>query len=459
MTDIATEFNNERENEREFTDERPSRLNRRGLLKLGALGGLAGAASMLTAGSGSQAYASKQQKSDDGVLVTEHDDFPVEVASDYQRFHQKDTAFNYYHNHVEGGIALFPPIVDPNKPGFTPIDNALAGAAWDLNDRLNGYSSNTGYDIGLFNWDNPVYPEKHKFNSKEEASSVIKRAARMFGANLVGITAQDDRWDYASFHDANKQETKTWDDFPFKPKSVIVMAIESDYEGQSTAPSATNDGIIGEGYARMAYIAYGVASFLRNMGYNAVASGNDLGMSVPYAIASGIGEGSRMGLLVTYNMGPRIRLLKVYTDLEFVEYDKPKTFGVREFCERCMRCSDACPSDAISHDVKPSLYPPADHDASTNATGIEKWWINSKACLQYWIDSKTNCGTCVTACPYNKPDFWHHRMIEKFNALMPGPLHTFMREMDIWFGFGTTFDEKAVANFWNPEGRMYDGRG
>ncbi|CAM3801517.1 reductive dehalogenase [Parendozoicomonas haliclonae] len=433
-------------------------INRRGLLKFSAFGGLAGAATALAATTPMKAMASTSATEESNAhLFTEHDEFPVKVADDYQRYHQERTAFHYFYKTKGTPYMPLPP--DESKPGFTVIDSALAGAGWDLCDRLNGMSSNTGYDVGLYNWDNPTYPQQYPFESKELAANVIKRAARTFGANLVGITRQDDRWDYASFYDAIKNETKTWDDFPFKPKTVIVMAIESDYEGQSTAPSATNDGIIGEGYARMSYVAYGMASFLRNLGYKAVASGNDLGMSVPYAMAAGIGEASRMGLLVTYNMGPRIRLMKVYTDLEFVEYDKPKTFGVRDFCERCKRCSDACPSKAISVADKPSLYPPADHDAATNAVGIEKWWTDSKKCLQYWNDSGTNCGTCVTACPYNKPDFWQHRMIEKMNSLMPGPLHTFMREMDIWFGFGDTFDEKAVAKFWDPAGRKYDGRG
>ncbi|CAM3801132.1 reductive dehalogenase [Parendozoicomonas haliclonae] len=434
-------------------------INRRGLLKFGAFSGLAGAAGVLASTAPAQALANTPAASEgsNAHLFTEHDEFPLKVADDYQRYHQERTAFHYFAKKY--GNPYNPTYTDFSKPGFTTVDHAINMAAWDLCDQLNGYSSNTGFDIGLYRWDNPVWPQKHQFENKQDAANAIKRTARMFGANLVGITRQDDRWDYASFLDAVKGEVRTWDDFPFKPKTVIALAIESDYEGQSTAPSLTNDGIIGEGYARMSYVAYGVAAFLRAMGYHAVASGNDLGMSVPYAIAAGIGETSRMGLLVTYNMGPRIRLMKVYTDFDFVEYDKPKTFGVRDFCERCKRCADACPSKAISFEDKMSLYPHEGHDAGTNNVGIEKWWTDSKKCLQYWNDSGTNCGTCVTACPYNKPDFWQHRMIEKMNSLMPGPLHTFMREMDIWFGFGDTFDEKAVAKFWSPEGRKYDGRG
>ncbi|CAM3736767.1 reductive dehalogenase [Parendozoicomonas haliclonae] len=444
-------------NNQSETPASPSGINRRGLLKLGAFGGLASAATALasTAPAKAMATGAASTEESNAHLFTEHDDFPYVVANDYERYHQERTAFSYFHKNQ---LWVYPN-PDMTKPGFTMEDIALSIGAWDLNDRLNSYSSNSGYDLGLYNWNNPVAPEKHQFASKEHAANVIKRAARHYGASLVGITHQDDRWDYASFFDGVKNETKTWADFPFKPKTVIALAIESDYEGMATTPSLVADAVTAEGYARMSYVAYALSSFLRNLGYNAVASGNDLGMSVPYAIAAGIGDSSRMGLLVTYNYGPRVRLMKVYTDLEFVEYDKPKTFGVREFCERCKRCADACPSKAISQEDKMSLYPHEGHDASTNNVGVEKWWTDSKKCLQYWNDSNTNCGTCITACPYNKPDFWQHRMIEKMNSLMPGPLHTFMREMDIWFGFGDTFDEKAVARFWDPKGRKYDGRG
>jgi hypothetical protein len=48
-------------------------------------------------------------------------------------------------------------------------------------------------------------------------------------------------------------------------------------------------------------------------------------------------------------------------------------------------------------------------------------------------------------------------MVDKFNAILPGPVHSFMREMDIVFGYGNTFDEKAVKKFWASKGRKYLG--
>jgi hypothetical protein len=36
-------------------------------------------------------------------------------------------------------------------------------------------------------------------------------------------------------------------------------------------------------------------------------------------------------------------------------------------------------------------------------------------------------------------------------------VHDVLREADILFGYGNTFDEKAIDKFWSPQGRQYSG--
>ena len=67
------------------------------------------------------------------------------------------------------------------------------------------------------------------------------------------------------------------------------------------------------------------------------------------------------------------------------------------------------------------------------------------------------CINCISTCPYNKPDFWHHRLVDGITAAMPGAVHTFMREMDIGFGYGNVDDEAAVDKFYDSEDKNYDG--
>jgi len=110
----------------------------------------------------------------------------------------------------------------------------------------------------------------------------------------------------------------TWeDDFPFVPKSVIVFMVEMDYEAIATAPSWITDGAVGDGYGKAIKLSGQMAIFMRQLGYQAVASMNDLGVNVPYAVAAGIGEAARNGACITPEYGPRVRIAKVYTDFAF----------------------------------------------------------------------------------------------------------------------------------------------
>ena len=88
----------------------------------------------------------------------------------------------------------------------------------------------------------------------------------------------------------------SWEkDFPFEPKTVIVILVEMDYHAMASAPSWMADATVGDAYANAIKIAGQLTIFLRQLGYQAVASMNDMGVNAPYAIAAGLGEGARNG--------------------------------------------------------------------------------------------------------------------------------------------------------------------
>ncbi|MFA8434662.1 MAG: reductive dehalogenase [Marinifilaceae bacterium] len=461
-------------------------LNRRNFLKLGAAGAALGAISLPS--KAREAVASKIDEKTAGDFIKTHDDFPHEIRDDYQPHSNKDLIFtgSFWGFHPEdkeiakAGRAFQAKTFMhfEEKKGFDQLAKALSAGAWSLHNTVTPMSSQGISQEGIFKWEQVrkkegeflphhdwVNQHKYKFNSKKQAADTIKRAARLYGADLVGITHRDKRWDYKDFVDPHAimegrrdEAVYGWEKFPFEPKSVIVMAFEMDYEGIATAPTDVEGAAAGTMYSQMTKVAYQVSIFLKQLGYQAVPAGNDMGLSIPYAIAAGLGEGSRMGNLITYKYGPRVRIAKVYTDFDFVEYDKPIEFGAMDFCKNCMRCADACPGKAISFDKEPTFEPTYKGDTWYNAKGVKKYYMDAKKCFKTWAEFGTDCGSCMASCPYNKPDFWHHRLVDKITAAMPGPVHDFMREMDIAFGYGDVDNPEKIDLFFDPKGRSYNGQ-
>ncbi len=368
---------------------------------------------------------------------------------------------------------------DKNKKGYTQLDFALSGASRVAMHRTGSVfsdvaSSDTGpyipvplpkggikrLPISLYASESPdptfqVAKTKYSFESKENASYIIKKAAKLYGAGLVGIAPYDERWfygtevyaplnpktqmlDYEGFNPERKVE------FGFKPKSVIVMAIEMDYEAMKTSPSMISHAAAGFGYTQMMVTSVTMAGFLRQLGYNTSHSGNCSGPNVPNAIAAGLGEGSRMGMLITEEFGPRVRLCKVVTDLELA-YDRPKTFGVKQFCEVCMKCADNCPSGAISK-VKKTTDPENKPINRCNNSGVDKWFNDGQKCISFWNDNYKGCSNCISVCPYNKIEDWHHDLA-KVATMVPG-LRNFTRYMDEAFGYGKIMPQKYSNKYW-----------
>jgi reductive dehalogenase len=435
---------------------------------------LAGAAAAGAAGFG--AYAHHKTKG------TPHDEMPVEIKDDLEPMDQRDMLwtfatseklhadhpervqafdeFNFYEK-LSGGYLQGP---YRNEPGYTQLDRALGLAAWEANHVLAPGQQYGQPGSGILGWDqSDVVPNQYAFESKAQAAMAIRSAARALKATRCGITRRDPRWDFDPLYDLEENRVLTWeDDFPFEPKTVIVMLTEMDYQGIATSPAWTSMCPAGEEYVMGNKCAGQMAKFLRELGYHAVGSNNDLGMNVPYAVAAGLGEAGRNGSLIAPTIGPRHRICKVYTDFDFVEYDKPRSFGVASFCRECMRCADSCPAEAISKEKNTTWKPEYEganipHYTYPNRAGILKYHNDSKKCLKFWIENDGGCQNCITACPYNKPEFWHHRLVDATNVVVPGPVHAFMREMDIIFGYGTTFDQERARVFWRSGKDMRGG--
>lgn len=379
--------------------------------------------------------------------IQSHPDMLMKISPDYKRFDQKNITFArgalkdpavepHYAAFRDKTIGLIPPT---DELGNTQLDRALERAGWSMMDYVAPRNSSGVRDIGTYSW-HDFKPNKTKweFEDPEEAALTVKKAAKFLGADDVGIAEYDDRWVYGTFFNYKSLESET-EDFPFEVKSVVAFVYEMDYEAFRTAPSLINSAAAGVQYSKMAENSHKVATFIRQLGYNAIASGNCTASSIPIAIQAGLGELGRNGLLVHPKYGPRVRIAKVFTDLP-MKIDKPITFGVKEFCMTCMKCAISCPSQAISYE-DPTMEGPT----ISNNNGIEKWYIDPEKCMQTWGEMGGDCGTCIASCPYNKLEVWHHDLAKLATKTPARPI---LKTFDDLFGYGKTYNIKEVKKFW-----------
>jgi reductive dehalogenase len=206
---------------------------------------------------------------------------------------------------------------------------------------------------------------------------------------------------YEVFKRANEYNLFSRDHYPIKlPDShsrAVVLALEMDYRTISCSTNGIAGAATGLGYSKMAFTANSVANFIRGLGWQAAPCGNDTGLSVPLAMAAGLGEAGRMGLLITKPFGPRVRLCKVFTDMPLA-VDSYQPFGVAEFCRQCKKCVKHCPANCI-----PAGEPTYEGDSVSNHSGTLKWYTNPEKCHRFWIKNKMDCTNCIQTCPFNKP--------------------------------------------------------
>jgi reductive dehalogenase len=236
----------------------------------------------------------------------------------------------------------------------------------------------------------------------EEATERVKGYARNRGADLVGITEINPLWLYSHRGEIFHENWQDWGkEIKVEHKYVIVFATEMSFEMVGTGPhSPTMIESMGN-YAQGAYIAAQLAHFIANLGYSATASHlrHYDALMVPLAVDAGLGELGRLGYLITKELGPRVRLGAVTTDLPLIP-DKPVDIGVEDFCRVCKKCAVCCPSNSI----------PVQKD-QTVVNGLLRWKLNDETCFEYWGKIGTDCNICMRVCPWSHARTFPHRII------------------------------------------------
>ena len=330
------------------------------------------------------------------------EDLPFPVPED--RFDQKNEMFKrslWDEKMMPYGMRFYKEVKFQEKVGYRKMDFAFRNASWNL--EWGAAWGNSRSNSGLYAWEGLNDRIKHHVETGEpvkespkEMSRHVKKVAKTFGADLVGICRVHPNWVYSHEYNTISREHYPME-LPEGCHNAIVLAFAMDYEGIQMSPTALEGGFVGFGYSMMAFTANLLAVFIRGLGYRALPSGNDTALSVPLGLAAGLGEMGRLGLLMTKEFGPRIRISKVFTDLP-LSYDTYQPLGAEAFCNDCKKCATYCPSQAIPEGEMTT----EGHNISNHA-GPLKWYVDCERCFQFWAKNRTDCANCIRVCPFNKP--------------------------------------------------------
>ncbi|RNC62972.1 MAG: 3-chloro-4-hydroxyphenylacetate reductive dehalogenase [Candidatus Dichloromethanomonas elyunquensis] len=447
------------------SDKPAAKINRRQFLKFGA-GASSGVAiaAATTALTGKSLIAPKQVFAG---TIKELDALPFDIPADYKRFTNPRSIFGEAFSGVKRSADLVGSFAarrwngfDTNgEPGFTVLDGAAARASFCVDYYINGENSACIANKGLFEW-HPTIPNKNfqwgdpernihspGVKDADEGTMGVKRMAKFFGAAKAGIAPFDERWlmtetfAFVKTPEGGEEFKLIPTDFGFEPKHVVVAVIPQDIESLKCAPSFLGSSAYGKSYIDTGIIAFGLATFIRDLGYHAIPIAADTALIVPIAIQAGLGEHSRMGIMISPDYGPNVRLCAVFTDMPLNDA-KPISFGVKEFCMTCKKCAELCPPQALSYG-DPTVDAPC---GEMQNTGIKRWYVDPVKCFTFWVENRSCCGVCQDVCPYNKPDTWHHNLIKSL-AGTPG-ITPVMKTMDDIFGYGKPYDKQAIADWW-----------
>lgn len=315
-----------------------------------------------------------------------------------------DPEFQHYRKTIRTGMD---DLVDSNKEGYSRVDLALAAASWTLEKHMPfAYKKEVMHSPQDYI---PLSVRKRPPENvpPEKLSRYVKRAAGFFGASLVGITKLDSKWLYKSkvvLSSTSVQEKQEYSfpelTLPDDISHAIVMIVEMDPDGISCAPTFLEFASAGLGYSKMSFLIACMAQFIRYLGYKALTCANDTALSIPLAVDAGLGALGRIGILITKEFGPRIRICKVLTNMP-LEEDLPDTEFIAQTqkrCQNCQKCAEACEFDAISFEPKPNF----EIKSKSNNPGVEKWYVDVEKCFQGWLEYSTDCAKCIKACPYSR---------------------------------------------------------
>jgi reductive dehalogenase len=302
------------------------------------------------------------------------------ITPDWQRVDQRETAFfkamsGQYGEAVQGGMQRHAAGRDVLSTSLANIAHALS--ALGPNDVVSEIA--------------PIPRDPHML------SRHVKRLGYFLGGDIIGICSLHPSAVYKLDMGGNPVEVN------YKYAIVILNAKEYRTGRASDGRDWITDPMSLQAYRQSAMVAITMADYIRRLGYPALAQYGPINYKVqmpPLILMAGLGEVSRVGIILNPFLGLNYKAAAVLTDMPLLA-DKPLDFGLQDFCSHCGICAERCPSQAIARGDK-ALY-----------NGYETWKLNTQRCASFVLTNKYGswCNICVKVCPWSRPYTWNHSMV------------------------------------------------
>ncbi len=268
---------------------------------------------------------------------------------------------------------------------------------------------------------------KRRLEEGADQTLVVKEMVKALGAAAVGFTRIRPGYIYSR---KGRFAEDYGEPVVLDHPGAILFLVEMDFDEMQKAPGVEVLRESAHQYRRAAVISMTVVDVLKGAGFSAKAHYDahyDL-ILPPLAVEAGLGELGRNNILIADRYGSRVRIGAVSTDMDLAE-SLPIRLAADEFCTICMKCAENCPSRALSVGEKEDVR------------GVEKWPTDAEKCYAFWRQTGSDCGICMTVCPFSHRNNLFHNSVRSVIRLNPWIRYIALR-----------FDDLIYGRKWKPQG-------
>ncbi len=172
--------------------------------------------------------------------------------------------------------------------------------------------------------------------------------------------------------------------------NAIVLTMEMDKKIINATPGAEAKELNDLLYEKFGNLTYKLSDYLRKNGFatGVAHPDSDLVNFSPLAEKAGLGFIGKSGLLITPELGPRLKISAIFVSIANLPVkDDNEHSWIPDYCDKCVKCAISCPENALIQ-------------RKTCFGGKEMEFIQ-RLC----IGCSQGCTYCIANCPFDKKGY------------------------------------------------------